>query len=409
MSRYVLVSRSAEFESRLQKLLGSRLTVIESAHLADGPQAVFARTPQRPAVALLGPLLNFEETKALGDRLIEHHPEIGIVVVRDGRGDLEDWIDGMRIHAVLPPDADDDTVEGLLARLEERAGHLEDELPEIRVALADEATGAEQPDAEGPAPAVIDDGETSRVIAVVAPKGGQGKTTVAINLAAGLAEVAPNSIVLVDADLQFGDIAHSLDLPLRRTLEELIDRDAITVKTTLMHHPGGFFVIPAPRTPEDADIVAPAALAALLRQLSEIFRYVIVDTTPGLGEHTLAVLESTTDAIFVSALTVPSLRALHSELRTLDTIGLMPRERLMVINFADRAGGLKVKDAATITGVPVDIAVPRSSAVVLAANRGVPLIHHDARDPAAQALREVVAAYEPTALPTRRRIPRRSA
>jgi MinD-like ATPase involved in chromosome partitioning or flagellar assembly len=403
MSRYVLVSRSAEFESRLQKLLGSRLTVIESAHLADGPQAVFARTPRRPAVALLGPLLNFEETKALGDGLAERYPEIGIVVVRDGRGDLEDWIDGMRIHAVLPPEADDDTVEGLLARLEERAGHLEDELPEIRVAVAAAATPA------APAPAAIDDGDASRVVAVVAPKGGQGKTTVAINLAAGLAEVAPNAVVLVDADLQFGDVAHSLDLPLRRTLEELIDRDAITVKTTLMHHPGDFFVIPAPRTPEDADMVAPPALAALVRQLSEIFRYVIVDTTPGLGEHTLAVLESATDAIFVSALTVPSLRALHSELRVLDTIGLMPRERLMVINFADRAGGLKVKDAATISGVPVDIAIPRSSAVVLAANRGVPLIHHDVRDPAAQALRELVVAYEPSALPTRRRIPRRSA
>jgi MinD-like ATPase involved in chromosome partitioning or flagellar assembly len=407
MSRYVLVSRSAEFESRLQKLLGSRLTAIESAHLADGAQAIFARTPRRPAVALLGPLLNFEETKELGEGLVERYPEIGIVIVRDGRGDLEDWIDGMRIHAVLAPDADDDTVEGLLARLEERAGQLEDDLPEIRVALADDATRV---DAETPAPAAIDeDAAPARVIAVVAPKGGQGKTTIAINLATGLAEVAPNSVVLVDADLQFGDIAHSLDLPLRRTLEELIGRDAITVKTTLMHHPDDFFVIPAPRTPEDADSVPPAALAALLRQLSEIFRYVVVDTTPGLGEHTLAALESSTDAIFVSALTVPSLRALHSELRVLETIGLMPRERLMVINFADRAGGLKIKDAATITGVPVDVAVPRSSAAVLAANRGVPLIHHDERDPATKALRQLVATYEPSAAPTRRRIQRRSA
>lgn len=407
MSRYVLVSRSADFESRLQKLLGSRLTAIESAHLTEGPQAVFARTPRRPAVALLGPLLNFEETKALGDGLIERYPEIGIVVVRDGRSDLEDWIDGMRIHAVLPPDADDETVERLLERLDERAGQLEEGLPEIRVAAAADATA--EPAGDVPAPVAIDEGEQSRVVAVVAPKGGQGKTTVAINLATGLAEVAPNSVVLVDADLQFGDIAHSLDLPLRRTLEELIDRDAVTVKTTLMHHPGDFFVIPAPRSPEDADAVAPAALAALLRQLSQIFRYVIVDTTPGLGEHTLAVFESATDAIFVSALTVPSLRALHSELRTLDTIGLMPRERRIVVNFVDRAGGLKVKDASTITGVPVDVAVPRSIAAVLATNRGVPLIHHDVRDPAAKALRELVVAYEPSALPTRRRIPRRSA
>lgn len=388
----------------MQKLLGSRLTAIESERLAEGPQAVFARSPRRPSVALLGPLLNFEETKALGDGLIERFPEIGVVVVRDGRGDLEDWIDGMRIHAVLPPDADDATIEGLLKRLDERLDELEDGVPEIRVSLAEEA-----PELVAPTPVDIDDAEVSRVIAVVAPKGGQGKTTIAINLATGLAEVAPNSVVLVDADLQFGDIAHSLDLPLRRTLEELVDRDAVTVKTTLMHHPDDFFVIPAPRSPEDADLVAPGALAALVHQLSEIFRYVIVDTTPGLGENTLAVLESSTDALFVSALTVPSLRALHAELKTLEKIDLLPRERRMVLNFVDRNGGLKVKDAATITGVPVDVVIPRSNAAVLAANRGVPLIHHDVRDPAAKALRELVVAYEPSALPTRRRIHRRTA
>lgn len=404
MSRYILVSRSAEYEGRLQKLLGSRLTAIESAHLAEGPQAVFARSPRRPTVALLGPLLNFEETKALGDGLVERFPEIGVVVVRDGRGDLEDWIDGMRIHAVLAPDADDATIEALLQRLDERVEQLEESVPEIRVSVAE---GAAAPVAA--VPVAIDETEVSRVISVVAPKGGQGKTTVAINLATGLAEVAPNSVVLVDADLQFGDIAHSLDLPLRRTLEELIDRDDVTVKTALMHHPDDFFVIPAPRTPEDADLVDPTALAALLRQLAEIFRYVIVDTTPGLGEHTLAAIESSTDALFVSALTVPSLRALHSELKTLEKIDLLPAERRMVLNFVDRNGGLKVKDAATITGVPVDVVIPRSSAAVLAANRGVPLIHHDVRDPAAKALRELVVAYEPSALPTRRRIHRRSA
>ena len=53
----------------------------------------------------------------------------------------------------------------------------------------------------------IDGSVRTEAIAVVAPKGGQGKTTIAINLATGLAEVAPNSVVLVDADLQFGDIA----------------------------------------------------------------------------------------------------------------------------------------------------------------------------------------------------------
>ena len=58
----------------------------------------------------------------------------------------------------------------------------------------------------------LEAGVPTEAIAVVAPKGGQGKTTIAINLATGLAEVAPNSVVLVDADLQFGDITAALGL-----------------------------------------------------------------------------------------------------------------------------------------------------------------------------------------------------
>ncbi len=401
MSRYLLVSRSVDFETRLQALLGSRLTAVESSHLAEGPQAVFARAPRRPGVALLGPLLNFEETKALSDGLIERFPEIGIVIVRDGRADMEDWVDGMAIHAVLPPDADDATVERVLESLDERAEGMEE----------DDGANGPTPGMERDAtlPVDLEAEATSRVIAIVAPKGGQGKTTVAINLAAGLAEAAPNSVVLVDADLQFGDVAHTLDLPQHRTLDELIGRDDVSIKTTLIHHAGGFFVVPAPRSPEDADLIESAGLGALLQQLARIFRYVVVDTTPGLGEHALAVFENATDAIFVSSLAVPSLRALHSELRTLSTIGLMPRDHRLVLNFVDRSGGLRVKDAERISGQTVDVAIPRSSAVLLSVNRGVPLIHHDPRDRAARALRDVIARFEPNAIPTRRRIPRRRA
>ena len=402
MSRYLLVSRSADFESRLQSLLGSRLTAIESGHLAAGPQAVFARAPRRPSVALLGPLLNFEETKALSDGLVGRFPGIGIVVIREGRGELEDWIDDMAIHAVLTPDADDETLERVLDRLDERQSIDDDDGGETR---PDPPVRVEA-DAE---PARLDGGDRARVIPVVAPKGGQGKTTVAINLAAGLAEAAPNAVVLVDADVQFGDVANSLDVPMQRSLDELIGLDAVAIRSSLMHHPDGFFIVPAPQRPEDADLVDPQALGALVRALAEIFRYVIVDTTPGLGEHALSVLENATDAVFVSALSVPSLRALHSELQTLEKLSLMPHERRVVVNFVDRAGGLTMKDAATISGATVDVAVPRSSAAALAVNRGVPLLHHDPRDPASRALRDLVATFEPSVSATRRRLQRRSA
>lgn len=404
MSRYLLVSRSADFEARLRSRLGSDVTMVDSVHLADGPQAIFARAPRRPTVAILGPLLTFEETKALSDGFVDRHPEIGIVVVRDVHSDMEDWVDSMAIHAVLPPDADEVTFDGVLARLDDRAVQRESDIAEIRVG-ADLDLPQRHPTNEDPnsaaLPPQLDDADQPRVLAIASPKGGQGKTTVAVNLAATLGEVAPNSVVLVDADLQFGDVGHVLDIPSRRTIDELVGRDSVSLKTTLMHHPGGFFVVPAPRSPEDADLVSPSALARLIDDLTGIFRYVVVDTAPGLGEHTLAVLEHSTDVVFVAQLSVASLRALYSEIRTLENIKVVPISRTVVINFVDRASGLAVKDASTIAGVPVDVAVPRSSSVALAANRGVPVVQLSPRDPAAKALRLIASMFDSRVLPVR--------
>jgi len=158
----------------------------------------------------------------------------------------------------------------------------------------------------------------------------------------------------------------------------------------------------APARPEEGETVPAQRLGELLGRLSTIFRYVIVDTTPGLGEHTLAVIENATDTVLVTNMGVPSLRAVRSELDILTTLGMLPDRRVLVLNFADRASGLTVKDVATIVGMPPDVIVPRSPAVLLASNRGEPLIHREVRDPAARAIRELIARIDPAAVPPRR-------
>jgi septum formation inhibitor-activating ATPase MinD len=104
---------------------------------------------------------------------------------------------------------------------------------------------------------------------------------------------------------------------------------------------------------------------------------------------------------------VASLRAVRSELTLLATLGLMPANRHMVLNFSDRMAGLTAKDAASIIGTPIDVEVPRSSAVVLASNRGRPLVHDEPRDPAARALQELVARVAREDTTKRTRIARR--
>ena len=405
MSRYLLVSRSADFETRLESMLGSALTSVSGDRLKPGSGSAVARTIARPSVAILGPLLSYEETRELSLELTGRYPGMAVLLVHSGRSELEDWVDEMIVHAVIDPDADDATVRRVLDRLEEMNPNA---------AVETDVDGGDQGGPESAPPIDVipptPDSDRRQVIAVVAPKGGQGKTTIAINLATGLAEVAPNSVVLVDSDLQFGDVGNALDVVAVRTLADIVDSsvdDEMVLKTSLARHSDDFFVVPAPRTPEDADNVSAEDLARLITALSAIFSYVVIDTAPSLGDHTLAVLENATAGIFVSNMSVPALRAMHSELSVLAAAGLLPARRRLVLNFSDSTSGITPKDAARIVGTDFDVVVPRSTGVLLASNLGVPLIHHDVRDAAAKAIRSLVTDFEPSALPTRRRIYRR--
>lgn len=432
---FLLISRSAEYETRLRSLLGNRLAVVPGEFMLLGVDSAMERVDGNPRIAMLGPVLNYEETRGLVRGLTDRFPDIGLIVVREQRTDLEDWVDDLPLHAVLSPHATDGTTNELLDRLSNwlvsngRAQPEDFDTPPVRAVgdviaaliatepALDTPDGPAEPVEPVEAPAEIEwefppleSGIPSEAIAVVAPKGGQGKTTIAINLATGLAEVAPNSVVLVDADLQFGDITAALNLKPERTIVDAVAdtaQDELVLKTALTHHPDGFFVVASAPSPELGDAVLSGALGRLIERLRETFRYVVVDTTPGLGDHTLAAIEHVTDAVFVSNMSVASLRAMRTEFQMLTTLGLMPNNRHFVLNQVDKMSGLTVKDAEALVGAPIDVAVPKSSAVLLASNRGVPLIHDDVRDPAARAVRSVVMRIAPDAFPKRTSIQRR--
>lgn len=240
----------------------------------------------------------------------------------------------------------------------------------------------------------------SEIIAVAAPKGGQGKTTLSINLAAGLATAYPNSVVLVDGDLQFGDVANALELQVVYSVADLVREgvDDTTLKAMLTRHEDGFFVVPAPARPELADEITDASFGQLLDRLATMFRYVIVDTTPGLGELTITALEHSTDGVFVSSMTVSSLRALRKMSQLLLDLSLVPDKRVFVLNMVEKGTGIVRRDAEAILGAKFDVAVPRSLAVVLSSNAGNAILNHENRDPAAKALREVVACIDAAAV-----------
>jgi MinD-like ATPase involved in chromosome partitioning or flagellar assembly len=439
MSKLLLVSRSRKFENRLRGLLGDELETIMGRSLGRGASAVLGRldADDRPELALLGPSLSHAQAYELSTGLASLYPGVGIMLVGESSAGMGRWASEMNARAVLSPSASDDALLAAVDRrpirrplnTSERETESDEELdaaPETEAEGAGlntdvgvdtdvdaEATGADL-DAPGDPVAEPDDelpGIRNQVIAVASPKGGMGKTTVATNLAVGLAKLAPMSVVLIDADVQFGDVATALSLEPSFTLPDAVSEaaatDSIVLKSFLTPHQAGFYTICGADSPIEGDRVTGEQLTRLIQQLSEVFRFVVIDTAPGLGEHTLAALELATDAVILCGMSVPSMRGLRKDLDVLDRIGIEPENRHIVLNFADRLSGVTVRDVEATAGVPVDLAIPRSSAVVLSTNRGVPLLETGDRNPASTALAGLVARFDPSAKPKRRRLHKR--
>ncbi|KAA1379669.1 AAA family ATPase [Aeromicrobium fastidiosum] len=218
---------------------------------------------------------------------------------------------------------------------------------------------------------------SSRTMTVLSPKGGVGKTSISSNLAVALAQQSPMEVVLVDLDLQFGDLTTVLDLKPTHTLQDafgLTSRDNLLLKTYLTVHSAGFYVLCGAESPAANDKVTGEQVVQLIRQLQDQFRYVILDTAAGLDETTLAALECSDDAVIVTTMDVACLRSVQKEMELLGTLGLLPASRHVVVNFADKSSGLRIKDVEAVIGAPVDVVLPRSKELPLASNRGVPLM-----------------------------------
>jgi pilus assembly protein CpaE len=170
------------------------------------------------------------------------------------------------------------------------------------------------------------------------------------------------------------------------------------LKTFLTQHPSGLYAVCGAENPAAGDTVTADDVTRLLTALSREFRYVVVDTAPGLSEQTLAALDRATDVVMLSSMDVPGVRGLRKELDVLRELYMIPAGRHVVMNFGDPRGGLSVRDVETTIGTGVDVVLPRSKAAPSSTNAGVPLLQSGRRDPMTKELQRLVARFAATPL-----------
>lgn len=384
MSRFVLITPNGDFE-RLVRLavtgMHGSLQVFQVDYLPEGPGDVLRQmVGEPPEVLILGPGLSVDGSLKLASVVDLQYPEISVILATSSSP--ETVLQAMRagVRDLLDPGSDPDTIRVMLERASLAAAGR-------RRGLAPQASEH------------VDNGALGRIIAVMSPKGGVGKTTIATNVAVGLGQIAPMGVVIVDLDLQFGDVASGLLLKPDHTITDAVSgaasQDSMVLKTYLTLHTASIYALCGPRNPVEMDGITAAHVTKLLEQLRHEFQYVVIDTAPGLGEHVLAALEQATDAVWVCGMDVPSIRGLRTGFHILSELGLLPENRHVVLNMADSKGGLTVPDVEATIGVPVDVAIPRSRTLPFSTNKGIPLLQDGRRDVAAKGLRLLVDRFRP--------------
>jgi pilus assembly protein CpaE len=216
------------------------------------------------------------------------------------------------------------------------------------------------------------------VISVFAPKGGVGKTTVAVNMAVALRQQTRSEVLLFDADVGVGNVTSVLDVPYRMGLADLADSpveewtDAAFDQLTCVHPDTGVRVLTWGNDPAQSERVSVDLLLAALRWARNHHSYVIVDNHPGYDDRTMAMLAVAAEIFLVVTPEVGALRNSAQFLELARELGLGSMVRV-IVNRANH--GIRLQDIGESLGLPVAATiVSNGPKAVIASNEGKPIV-----------------------------------
>jgi pilus assembly protein CpaE len=215
-----------------------------------------------------------------------------------------------------------------------------------------------------------------RLVCVLGPKGGTGKTLTSCNLSVALA-LAGQKVLVIDLDLQFGDVALCLGLPPEKTMYDLAvsggSLDADKLHDYVMSHDTGVDVLLAPARPDQASAITIDLLRDILVVARSKYDYVIADTPPGFTAEVIATIDASSDLVMVGTLDSLSLKNTKLGLETLGLMDYDPKKIQLVLNRADTRVGISQHDVVRVLGAEPNVFIPSDREIPRSVNEGIPI------------------------------------
>ena len=217
----------------------------------------------------------------------------------------------------------------------------------------------------------------TRFIAILSGKGGAGKTTVAIHLAAALRK-SGKDVSILDANLSAPDLGIYFGIADFKTDLSHVIKGEKEIKEAIYMHPSGFKIIPSSINNSQLKYHAPD-FREIFRKLNGLSEIVLIDCPAGLGDEVKEIIENSDEVLVVAN---PDMLSATNALRTIKASEENDKTVLGVVlnRIKNSSYEIDSKSMENFLGMPVIAEISEDEMITKARAERKPLIFDSPND-----------------------------